>query len=492
MRVWITTIATKFSLGRVGDMRWMQAKRWLVTGVTVALGVGQGVLAEGLPSRLKVGKPAFDGGKVKLGWEIPGNGWTFRVEESEALGGNWALAPGGEVGTARTWTDATDAVDAGRVFRVVAAPPPVVRGNLVSATKTTTYTTANLMFLFAFAGIPITPQHNVDVYKVVYDTVDPWGLPTRASAAVAVPATAGRSWPLLAYQHGTITTEMEAPSAGSSTEGLLGVVLATSGYTSVLADYLGFGESPGRHPFHHAASTATSVVDAMRACRSLCATNGKALNGQVFLAGYSQGGHATLAVLRELEARHATEFPVTACAAMAGAYDLSGVTLTDALSDRRPPNAYYFAYLLQTLVDLYDLAPSYGSLLVPPYDTTIPALLASESDGGEINLAMPAIPNRILKPEYLAAVREDPDHPLRRALRDNDLTGFVPKAPLRLYHCSGDEDVLPANSVVARDRFTAAGVSGVLLVDPSAGADHGDCVEPALLAAKAWFDSLKQ
>jgi hypothetical protein len=348
------------------------------------------------------------------------------------------------------------------------------------------------VFLFAFAGIPITPQHNVDVYKVVYDTVDPWGLPTRASAAVAVPATAGRSWPLLAYQHGTITTEMEAPSAGSSTEGLLGVVLATSGYTSVLADYLGFGESPGRHPFHHAASTATSVVDAMRACRSLCATNGKALNGQVFLAGYSQGGHATLAVLRELEARHATEFPVTACAAMAGAYDLSGVTLTDALSDRRPPNAYYFAYLLQTLVDLYDLAPSYGSLLVPPYDTTIPALLASESDGGEINLAMPAIPNRILKPEYLAAVREDPDHPLRRALRDNDLTGFVPKAPLRLYHCSGDEDVLPANSVVARDRFAAAGVSGVLLVDPSAGADHGDCVEPALLAAKAWFDSLKQ
>jgi hypothetical protein len=105
---------------------------------------------------------------------------------------------------------------------------------------------------------------------------------------------------------------------------------------------------------------------------------------------------------------------------------------------------------------------------------------------------MPAIPNRILRPEYLAAVRGDPDHPLRRALRDNDLTGFVPKAALRLYHCSGDEDVLPANSVVARDRFTAAGVTGVLLVDPSAGAGHGDCVEPALLAAKAWFDSLKQ
>lgn len=474
-------------------MRWMQAQQGLGMGLlALALSVASEVSAEGLPSRLNVGTPVLEGGRVKLAWEIPGSGWRFRVEESATVGGNWVLASGGEVGTARTWTDSAPAVDAGRVFRVLAEPPPVVRGNLVSATKTTTYTTATLTFLFAFAGVPLTPQHNVDVYKVVYDTVDPWGLPTRASAAVALPVTAGRRWPLLAYQHGTITTEIEAPSAGSSTEGLLGVVLATSGYASVLADYLGFGESPGRHPYHHAASTATSVVDAMRAGRLLCATNGTALNGQVFLAGYSQGGHATLAALRELEARHTAEFPVTACAAMAGAYDLSGVTLTDALSDRQPPNAYYFAYLLQTLVDLYGLAPTLGELLVPPYNTTVPALLASESPGDEINQAMPSIPNRILKPEYLAAVRGNADHPLRRALRDNDLTGFLPKAPLRLFHCSGDQDVLPANSTVARDRFVAAGAAGVLLLDPSAGADHGDCVEPALLAAKAWFDSLKQ
>ena len=186
----MTTIAMKDALGRVGGMRWKQAKRWLVTGLALVLGVAPEAMAEGLPSRLKVGVPAFDGGKVKLGWEVPGSGWTFRVEESAAVGGSWVLASGGEVGTARTWTDASDAADAGRVFRVVATPPAVVRGKLVSATKTATYTTASLTFLFAFAGIPLTPQHNVDVYKVVYDTVDPWGLPTRASAAVAVPATA--------------------------------------------------------------------------------------------------------------------------------------------------------------------------------------------------------------------------------------------------------------------------------------------------------------
>lgn len=450
------------------------------------------VQAEGLPSRLKVEVPTLETGKVKLAWSVPGDGWSFRVEESGALGGTWVTAPGGEVGAVRSWLDGRLAEGDGRVFRVVATAPEVPRGRLISAEKTAGYTTSQLAFLFAFGGVPLTPQYNVDVYKLVYETVDPWGLSTRASAALAVPRQSGKTWPLLSYQHGTITTDMDAPSAGSSREGLLGVVLASSGYVSVLPDLLGFGESPGLHPYHHAASTATCTVDAMRVARTWCGSNSVPLNNQVFLAGYSQGGHATLAVLRELESRHLGEFSVTACAAMAGAYDLSGVTMEDAFSERPQPNPYYFATLLQMLVEYYGLAPSIGDLLVPPYNTTVPPLMTGDTSGSDINAVLPSVPARALKPEFLAAVRADPDHPLRRALRDNDVIGFVPRAPLRLYHCSGDDDVIPANSVVARDRFVAAGATDVQLIDPQAGADHGDCVQPALLAAKAWFDSLKQ
>lgn len=473
-------------------MGWRKWMRWVRIVVTCGFGAGVAAVADGLPSRLQLALPTLESGRVRLQWEVPGVGWKFQIEEAEALGGPWVTAPGGQELTARTWLDERPAVGSGRVYRVVASPPEVARGRMISSEKIATYSTANLVFLFAFGGVPVTPQHEVEVYRVVYETVDPWGLPLRASAALAIPKQSGKSWPLLAYQHGTITLDSEAPSSGTSTEGLLGVILATTGYVSVLADYLGFGESPGRHPYHHAASTASCVVDALRAGRMACASNGVVLNDQLFLAGYSQGGHATLAVLRELEARHAAEFPVTACAAMAGAYDLSGVMLEDALSSRRPPNAYYFASLLQTLVDLYGLAPALADLLVPPYHLTLPPLMDGNTPGSTINAAMPAIPHQVLKPEYLAAIRANPEHPLRRALRDNDLTGFVPRAPLRLYHCSGDEDVPPLNSRVARDRFVAAGASGVLLIDPQAGADHGDCVEPALLAAKAWFDSLRR
>ncbi len=465
---------------------------WIGLAVAWTGGVGIEVRGEGLPSRLKLMPPELQSGQISLGWEVPGEGWTFRVEEAEQPGAPWALAPGGETGLSRNWLDNRMADGASRIFRVVSRAPVVNRGALISAERTATYNIPTLTFLFAFGGVPVTPQHEVEVYRVVYQTVDPWGLPTRASAALAVPKRAGRTWPLLAYQHGTITADAEAPSAASSTEGLIGVVLASSGYASVLADLLGFGESGGNHPYHHAASTATSVVDAMRAGRTWCGTNGVSLNGQVFLAGYSQGGHATLAVLEELEARHEGEFQVTACSAMAGAYDLSGVTLDDALSDREPPNGYYFAYLLQTLVDLYQVAPDLESILRPPYSVGIPPLMTQQGWGGLVNEALPAVPHQALRPEYLQALRLDPEHPVRRALRDNDVTGFVPKAPLRLYHCSGDQDVLPVNTTVARDRFVGAGATQVEAIDPQSGASHTDCVQPALLATKAWFDSLKQ
>lgn len=454
--------------------------------------LGSGFSVAQLPSRLRVVPPVPDAAGLRLAWDVPGEGWSFEVQEAPDLSGPWIASPSGAVGGQRSWMDARGYQGADRrVFRVVHTPPPVARGTLLSMSKTATYPAAQLGFLLLLQGIPLTAQFDVDVYKLVYRTVDPWGLPTVASAGLAFPVKAGRAWPLLGYQHGTMLRKLDAPSSGLSTEGLVGVLLATSGYVGVSADYLGLGDSPGRHPYHHAASQATAVVDALRAGRAACATSGVTLNGQLFLAGYSQGGHATMAALREIETRHAAEFEVAACAPMAGAFDLSGVTLDDALSDRPVPNPYYFAFLLQTLVDLYGIAPSLSELMVPPYDQSLPPLLDGSTDGGAVNALMPSIPNRIVKPGYLAALRADPGHPLRRALRDNDLASWAPRTPMRLYQCSGDQDVPPANAVVARDRMASLGVT-VPLVEPKPGASHGDCAQPALLLVKAWFDTLRR
>jgi hypothetical protein len=199
-----------------------------------------------------------------------------------------------------------------------------------------------------------------------------------------------------------------------------------------------------------------------------------------------------MALHRELERYHTNEFTVTASAPMAGPYDMSGVELNDILSPRCPPNPYYAAYVLMAYQSVYALAPSWSNLVVAPYASTIPPLFNGNTDGSTINGAMPACNiSTMFLPAVVSSLTNDSGCPLYQALRDNDLYRWKPVAPTRLYHCSGDLDVLPANSQVAYSSFHAQGASQVLLIDPQPGANHSGCAIPSLEAAKAWFDTLK-
>jgi hypothetical protein len=435
--------------------------------------------------------PADEG--VWLEWRGGDPGRAYTVQTRDTLrGGLWVAAPADTPWPLLTnrWLDPRPA-DRPRFYRVLAVEP-AERGKVLSVSDFGIYGAAQLNFMFRLAGIPVTATNDVAAYKLVYETVDPWGGRAQASGFIAIPQVTGRSWPLASYQHGTLAKKSEAPSANALGERLVGLAFAASGYLGVLPDYLGLGDSPGVPAYHHARAEGTAGVDMLRAGRAFCASRGVALDGQLFLIGYSHGGHATMALLRELETFHADEFTVTAAAPMAGAYDLSGVTTEDFLSPRPKPNPYYSALLLAALQDIYRLAPSLGDLLAPPYNQTLPPLLTGQNTGAEINAAMPADPRQVLRPEYLAAFTADPDHALRHALRDNDVFRWTPRSPLRLYHCAGDQDVPFANSQVAFEAFQAAGASQVQLLDLNPNADHGGCTLPSLLAAKVWFDSLRQ
>jgi hypothetical protein len=429
---------------------------------------------------------------VRLDWTDSGAGYNYTVQSRDVLGedGLWVLPEAGQPWPIPflTWTDQRPPALAARFFRVLAVPA-AQRGMVLSVSAPSSYTRATIGFIFSVAGIPIVPQYDVRSYTVVYETIDPVGARIRASGSLVLPVGLATPLALASYQHGTIAATNDAPGQ----ELYAGVAFATTGYAAVVPNYLGLGPiSAGLQPYHHARSEGTACVDLLRAARGVCTTQGQALNGQIFLAGYSHGGHATMALLRELELFHTNEFNVTACAAMAGAYDLSGVTAADILSNRAQPNPYYFALLLAAYQSVYHLAPNLADLLAPPYDTTLPPLLRGNSTGSQINSAMPAVPTQILKPSYLAAFIANPNHPFHLALRDNDLYRWRPRSALRLYHCQGDQDVPFANSQVALESFHQLGASQVQLIDPQPTADHGDCAYPSLLGAKAWFDTLRQ
>jgi pimeloyl-ACP methyl ester carboxylesterase len=461
--------------------------RWLFLLVFAAL-VGAAAAQTSGPSpltRIGVGKT-----DISLSWDSPLPG-PFTVQYQDSLADRiWRIPVESAYPIASNqWSGA--ARTGARFFRVLPVSQ-AQRGTLLSVTNAEVFPAALLALVFQAQGIPIVPKYDVLGYRLAYETIDPLGGRTRASGALLLPVNVGAPLPLVSYQHGTIAQTNEAPSSMSIlTEAGVGVAFATSGYAAVVPDYLGLGESPGLHPYHHARSEASACVDMLRAARVFCQTNGVPLDDRLFLCGYSQGGHATMALLREIETFHQVEFPVTACAAMAGAYDLAGVTVEDFLSSRIQPNPYYFLYLLGAYQSVYHLAPSLADLFAPPYDTKLPPLLNGATPEDSINAAMPGTPSLVLKPQVLAEFRANPGHPLRLALEDNTLIHWRPASPLRLYHCAADDNVAFANSQVALNSFHKQGAAQVQLIDPMPTANHTGCALPALKAAKDWFDTLR-
>ena len=106
---------------------------------------------------------------------------------------------------------------------------------------------------------------------------------------------------------------------------------------------------------------------------------------------------------------------------------------------------------------------------------------------------MPGDMFKILRADYQADFRTNANNPLRRALRDNNLHEWTPRAPVKMFHCSGDRVVIFANAQVAYQSFTNRGACCVEVVDPGAPQqlDHSVCFRPSFKAALVWFETLK-
>ncbi len=333
--------------------------------------------------------------------------------------------------------------------------------------------------------------YGVAVYKMVYRTVDPHGKLTIASGAFCVPTGDGlEAMPLVSYQHGTETKDANAASRRSD-EIVIGIVYATSGYLCAMPDLLGLGDSPGLHPYIHATSEATAVIDMLRACRDFAPKVGRAWDKRLFLFGYSQGGHATMATHREIQNYYEPEFVVTGSAPMAGPYDCSGVQEQVITSFNSYPTPGYLPYVIFSYDLVYDLVADPTDLLKPPYDSIIPPMFDGRFSIGEINNVSNPVPRLMIKDSVMAAYEADPNHPLKVALRKNDLYDWIPKTPVKMFYCSSDDQVSYQNSIVAYNHFVAAGATTVSLFETADNLTHGECALPTMLFGKLYIDSLK-
>ena len=307
--------------------------------------------------------------------------------------------------------------------------------------------------------------------------------------------------PVLLYAHGTTTDKgydfaqvgnTKNPAVGEAN--LIAANFAAQGYIVVAPNYAGYDDSKlDYHPYLVAQQQSTDMVDALDSARSIIERKKRANDanyskiddsGKLFIAGYSQGGYVTMATARLLEAQKKA---VTAIAPSSGPYALAAFG-DEIFMGNVNIGASRFAPLLGI-----GLQAKYGNIYTKKSDIFLDkyadAQLPSNTPFGELVQAG-KLPNNalfqknpsdprlaglaqgklfsilggydetdyLIKTEFRAAYVADtqknpdgltlangnnlpaanPQNNLRKALKDNDLRGYVPTMPT--FICGGNQD----------------------------------------------------
>jgi len=353
----------------------------------------------------------------------------------------------------------------------------------------------------------ITASYDVDLYKITYNTPDVDGQSSIASGLLCIPKDGTTIFPLSCYQHGTVGGREDVPSNLMGGY-ILPVILAGTGYVVVAPDYLGLGDSPGVHPYVHAATEASAGVDMMRAARELDSDDSFGefdLTDEVFITGYSQGGHAAMALHRVLETDFPSEFTVTGSAPMSGPYSISESMIDFTLGDMDYNTVAYIAWLTLGYQVAYPNTVGMITLeevFLPEYIPSIVQFRDEEIDLWTLNDRLLNMliantgstkPKDLLQPDILNSILTDPAHPFSVALADNDTYDWAPVAPTAMYYCEGDDQVTFENAILAESVMQSNGSSAMAVrADTDANPlNHTQCVFPAASRALAFFDGLR-
>ncbi len=342
--------------------------------------------------------------------------------------------------------------------------------------------------------------HGVRNYRVTYSTPGIDGQPDTASGLIVLP-TNTEATGIVVYQHGTSNGRQDVPS-NLNNEALLVMAFAGQGYISCAPDYLGLGTSRGFHPYVHAATEASAGVDLLIATMGFAADQGFESVQHIFVTGYSQGGHAAMALSQALHERPTDDLWLTAGAPMSGPYSLSDVMndrMIEGMIEYDFPD--YVVYNLLGYQEFYgNIYSSLDSVFKEGYVDQILAFSKEEISLSALRNFLVdqlerdfgnTIPINMFREDFVQELRADSLHPYHIALRENDTYLWTPDVPLRMYYCGADEQVPFENSLVAEREMKARGASDVEAIELDPNANHGGCVPPAVIATIGFFNTFR-
>ena len=341
---------------------------------------------------------------------------------------------------------------------------------------------------------------------------------SNASGGLLVPsgtdAACKGPFPIIAYSRGTEVSKPRTMANPKDPEmGGMAQAFATAGYIVVATDYLGFAKSGyAFHPYLHADSEATAVIDSIRAARAYAAQSAIPLSGKVMLYGYSQGGQASLSTQRAIESSPAikAEMPIAAAGHGAGAIAL-GTALRR--GGEVAGGQFFVPFLITAWQKVYgDVYTTPSEVFRAPYASYIENLLPSATDTYTTLVTSGKLPatnyNELMFQQTAVQALQNGSSGVIRAAERNDLvaSGWNPSSQTRFCAGSGDPTVLYATAqqlaidkwgtlpnVTSRDvdpEVQAAGAALGLTPLQVLGAYHGRLAPAECLAdMRAYFDA---
>lgn len=372
-------------------------------------------------------------------------------------------------------------------------------------------------------GIPVfdlddlTSQmiYDIQAYKITFKTVGSNDEQSIQSGLIILPVSSEDATsrgplevPILSIQHGTIFSREKSPSnlaESGKTDNLEvynGCVAASMGYAVFMPDFSGFGvDDQTLHPFCHAQSIAYSVVDMIRAGKHFLfgKPDDYTWNTQLFIAGYSEGGFATMAAGKVIQNNHSDEFNITGLAPMSGPYNMSTVMKKIVTDDNEYTHLDFLSYMIFAYNEVYPLFNSPDELFKEPYATTLPPLFDGEHSSDEIRASLPNTgvgkASDIFKEKLFTDLANDQSE-VSKALKDNDLYNtWVPNLdnfPMFMFHSSTDEAVPVENSRTAKDYYDTHNQDGEVEYIELPTGKHVQSYLPAYALAYLWMSALRE
>ena len=345
----------------------------------------------------------------------------------------------------------------------------------------------------AFAGITVTysPARNaVRLYRVTYSSVVPerGNKPTFASGLLAVPDVEGTSFPMVTYQHGTVYGKQEVPSfpEQSPETQLMIAQFAGQGYVVIGADYFGLGTSTEPEGYMVKASHQQATYDMLIASRAVL-DHLKLTTTKLFLAGWSQGGFVTMAMLEKLEQ---SGVKVDAAATASAPVD-AFVALNGFLSFPRKNDASWVNSLF--ILTAFSFENYYGvpglarSLIADAsYDVARKAYMREPFNPADV----PADLHKLIRADYF-----DPQFfaasAYGRLVAQTQAYRWIVKSPVRNYYGETDEAISVGLGQLAMTYQRAIGSGNPAVEAVSTGStSHRGTFATAVPKWKSWFDGL--